>query len=166
MSNKFDSIFSTFKLICDTREQKNTHVLQKFIDLKIPIIYDTLDFADYSCICCDYDFRNEVVIERKNSIDEFCTNMTRKRVQFENELNKAYEANAKFQLVIEDEYINILNEFYRSKTNKNSIIATLNSYKFRYGIDYIFLSKNATSDYIYNYFKYYIREYLKLNQII
>ena len=84
----------------------------------------------------------------------------------ENELNKARLANAKFQLVIEDEYINLINEFYRSKTNKNSIIGTLNSYKFRYNIDYIFMSKNATSDYIYNYFKYYIREYLKLNQII
>lgn len=168
MSKKdFDSIFSTFKLICDTRENENSHIINIFKKHNIQIVYDKLDFADYSCICCDYDFRNDIVLERKMNIDEFCNNITRKRQQFETELIKAFEVRARLQLLIEEiNYIDILNEAYRSNTKQQSIIATLNTYKFRYNIDYIFLDKQASANYIYNYFKYFIREYLKQNKII
>jgi len=179
MSKKdFDDIFKTFKLIVDTQEQENSHIVNIFKKAGIPIVWDKLKFADYSCICCDYDFRDEIVIERKNSINEFCGNLGRGRRRFTNELELAYSKNSKFQLMIEDNtYQDILDGNYigRSNTNKFafnsdtdylSIIATLNSWKFRYNMDYIFIEKEAAANYIKNYFKYYIMEYLKQNKII
>jgi ERCC4-type nuclease len=129
MSKKdFDTILKSFKLIVDTRENQNSHITNIFKKHNIQIVYDKLEFADYSCICCDYDFRNDIVVERKMNIDEFCNNITRKRIQFENELNRSAENNTKFQLIIEEtSYIDILNEAYRSKTKQQSIVATLNT---------------------------------------
>jgi hypothetical protein len=100
-------------------------------------------------------------------INELANNLSWKRIQFENELEKATKNNTKIQLIIEnDNYIDILKENYKSNMKQKAIISSLNTYKFRYGLDYIFLDKNASASYIFNYFKYYIREYLKQNKVV
>lgn len=154
------------KILVDTREQENRHIVKTFEINKIECIQTKLDFGDYSFISNGVDYRKKCVIERKR-LEELPNNLGKKRKQFEKELWSAKFNNCYLSVMIErGEYLDICKHNYRSKMTPKSFIASLDTFKFRYGIDYIFINENASATYIYNTFTYFLKEYLnKINEI-
>lgn len=74
-------------ILCDTREQENTHILNDLDKYNVKHINRKLDFGDYSFMVDDKDFSLSAVIERKGSINELWGNVTKDRQRFEKELS-------------------------------------------------------------------------------
>ena len=163
-------LLKSLKILIDTREQLNDHITDYFDKQNITYKDKKLDFGDYSFylpenkdqgIMKDIYFNNEIVVERKRSLDELSSNFTQSRTQFENELIRSN--GSRFILLIEDPegYKNIINHNYNTQYNPKSFLATLNTFRFRYGIEIMFLDNSLTGNFIYYLFRYYLREYLK-----
>jgi hypothetical protein len=203
------------KIIVDSREQKNQHILNFFEVNNINYEIKKLDFGDYSFEMDDNNIIGKInfekfrVIERKNSLLELSGNLFKNRDRFERELNRKGKTN--FTLMIEEtESIeNIYKGYYRSrkqrisieklinkletlkktgikmaefssinnmlydlndyipKTNANSYIGSLLALEQRYNFNTVFIpDKKMSGKYIYDIFKYYLREIMnKKNKI-
>ena len=74
-------------IVCDTREQKNEHILKYFDRHSIPYIVRALDTADYSL----YDDRS-VRVDRKQNLSELAHNLlSHDKGRFYREIRRAYE---------------------------------------------------------------------------
>lgn len=158
MTNKKDC---DIVIIVDTREQSNQHIISVFDTFKIPYVVEKLDFGDYSCYAKTkdgklIDMRNEISIERKNSLDEIAGNFTKGRDRFKREFERHQ---GQMILAIEDDnYLNLMMGDYRSKMSKKSLMASLHSWSFRYNVPFIFLPKECMAVFIYFSCKYKVRE--------
>ena len=74
-------------ILCDTREQKNQHILSAFDDIGVKYESRKLDFGDYSFRIDEKSFELVCAVERKASIEELWHNVTAERERFEKELN-------------------------------------------------------------------------------
>jgi ERCC4-type nuclease len=165
--NDIDKLCKNIVILVDTREQKNNHIIDCLNKNNIKYKSKKLDYGDYSFMINKNDFidrdiyfNSKICIERKNSLEELSTNLSLKRIQFENELLR--KGNCKFILLIENANMkDIIDGNYKSKFNKKSFLATLLSYQFRYDVQIVFLNKENVYKYIINTFYYYLRENLK-----
>ena len=90
-------------VICDTREQKNEHILREFDRMKVKYITDkSLPYGDYSFVVQDRDFSLSCVIERKANVNEFYSNITSDRDRIEKEFMAASALSKEFVLIIEN----------------------------------------------------------------
>lgn len=159
-----------YKIIIDTREKQIDHILKAFEKNNISYERRALPIGDYIVEGPNGHVPN-VVIERKNSIDEITSNLLDTATKDENgnnrftrELLRAKRANKKFILLIEDEkfYINLLTGNYRSKINPKAargMILSLES-KFR-NLSIVWMSKKEVASYIHSILYYSLREDLK-----
>lgn len=158
------------KILVDSREKVNEHILQiwdkKGIEYYKP--EKGLKTGDYSiAVKLDngevIDLRDKIVIERKNSLEELSTNVTKHRERFENELKRAKDNNTKFILMIEGVkwYEDLLEGNYNTFTHKNSYLASIMAFKSRYRIEVIGIDKQYTASYIYKELYYFAKEYVK-----
>ncbi|ACL69110.1 ERCC4 domain-containing protein [Halothermothrix orenii] len=163
-------LLKSLTVIIDTREQKNQHITDYLDDKGIPYKTKKLNFGDYSFYLPEQPelgiqrpmyFNNEIVIERKRSLNELSNNFTHDRAQFENELIRA--SNSKFILLVENVkgYQNIIKHNYRTDYKPKSYIATLHAYRARYNLEIIFIDPAYSGNFIYYTFYYWLREYLK-----
>ena len=163
-------LLNSLTVLIDTREQKADHITSYFDDKKIPHKSKALKYGDYSFllpenpgagIARDIYFNNEIVVERKRSLNELSNNFTHDRTQFENELIRS--SNGKMILLIENVkgYQNIIKHNYRTDYKPKSFIGTLHSFKHRYDMEVMFIDPAYSGNYIYWTFYYYLREYLK-----
>lgn len=60
-------------IICDSREKKNSHILAHFDKHKIPYKVQKMAVADYMI-----EDKGQLVIDRKQNLDEVCSNLTYK----------------------------------------------------------------------------------------
>jgi len=165
-----DKILDTMVYIVDSREQ-NLHIYDWLTRKGKNVEIKKINYADYSFrlpkneelgILEDLDFRDIIVIERKNSIEEIIGNMTSDNgVRFEKELKNC---KAKMTLVIEDQYDKACLGTYESKFNRKSLLGKLAIMPHRYNVPVIYLSKLSTPVFIYTHFRYFMREQL-LNMI-
>ena len=145
---------SQMRILIDTREQKNDHIIAYFNAKKIPFEFRKLEYGDYSCIlpAKAHWFNKELpvipneisleqfaVIERKHSIDEIATNIGKDSERFERELIRIKAANAKAVLLLENfSFERVLkglgNGDYRSTMDPKQIILRINGLCIRYGI--------------------------------
>jgi ERCC4-type nuclease len=154
-------------VLIDTREKNNKHIIDLLIKNKIQYKFKKLDYGDYSFMIKASDllprdiyFDNQIVIERKNSLEELSQNLAQKRVQFENELLR--KKDCKFILLIENgSYKDIFENNYNTELNKKSYLASLLTFQFRYNIQIAFINKDNTYKYICNTFYYYLKETLQ-----
>lgn len=161
---ELDQECKNITIIIDSREKENLHIRSIFDRCDIKYVIQSLKYGDYSFFSNNTgeSFEKNVVIERKNSLDELSQNFTKNRIRFENEMEKAKEDNCNISLIIENNNFNdVLIGNYRSNFKVKSYIASLMTFKYRYNLDYIFLSQEDVANYIYNSFKYYYREILK-----
>lgn len=130
----------------------------------------TLSQGDYSFKLCampeygineDLYFDKEIVIERKNSLDEISQNFTKHRARFEEELAMF---NGKMTVVITDTWDNLFMGKYQAKYDRVSFIASIQSFTHRYGITFEMMSEEAFPVFVYTYFYYYLRSILKGEQ--
>lgn len=165
MQNKIE-----YKVIVDTREKNIEHIIKAFEKNNIKYERRSLAIGDY-IIEGPRGYVPNVVIERKNSIDELTINLLDKATVDENgnnrfirELIRAKKANKKLILLIEDEkfYTNLVTGNYRSNMNPKAakgMILSLES-KFR-NLSIVWMSKKEVASYIHSILYYAIREDLK-----
>lgn len=89
-------------IICDTREQQNTHITAAFDRLKVNYISSKLPYGDYSFKVGEYDFGLLYAVERKGCIDELWGNCTTDRRRFENEIRRMAAISNCAALIIEN----------------------------------------------------------------
>jgi len=89
-------------VICDTREQKNSHILSAFDSMGVRHEVRKLHFGDYSFICENNDFTLSCIIERKANINEVWQNVTTDRERFEKEIDGLFRLTGGAILLIEN----------------------------------------------------------------
>lgn len=159
-----------YKIIIDTREKQIDHILKAFKKNNIDYTRRALPIGDYIIEGPNGHVPN-VVIERKNSIDELTINLLDKATVDENgnnrfirELIRAKKANKKFILLIEDEkfYINLLTGNYRSKVNPRAARGMILSLEAKYpNLSIMPIEKKLSGSYIHSILYYCLREDLK-----
>jgi len=152
-------------IIIDTRENVNQHITKYFDSKGIKYLYQKLDFGDYSAVLNldgkDIEFFDKISVERKNSLEEISSNLSKERERFERELTRSI--GSRFILMIEESqgYEKIINHQYDTDLNEKSFLGTLFTFGHRYGIDVNFIEKKYAGLFIYYQLFYYIRDYLK-----
>ena len=71
----------------DTREKKNSHIIEKFKEMGIMHESKKLDYGDYSFSVENKDFSCSCVIERKSGVNEVYGNISADRERIEKELD-------------------------------------------------------------------------------
>ena len=160
-----------YKIIVDTREKKNDHILKVFDKNNIKYEKRALKTGDYAIQYKDKVL--DLVIERKANIDELLQNLIEKSNNDENvnrvhrEFIRASAMDLKVVLLIEDSnyYENLLKGNYRSNINSNSAKGLIMSLEAKYpnltikGID-----KDFVASYIFNTLYYHLKEHIKLEE--
>ena len=164
-------LLKSMVILVDSREQVNNHILQYFDSKKIPYKIQKLDVADYSFmlpanpdlgLIRDLYFDDRVILERKNSLEELSGTFSN-RNRFESELLRGQDKC--FVLMIEEPqgYEKIITHQYKTQYNEKAFLATLFTFRHRYGIDINFIDKQYSGLFIYYQCYYFLREYLKGN---
>ena len=156
-------------ILIDSREKANKHITDVFDKEGIQYRVEKLESGDYTFelraipeldIPHNMDFRQDVMIERKNSLDEISGNFTKGRERFNDEFGRAW-AIKKYLLIEDGSYEKILNHDYRTEYSSTSFFASLLSFDARYDLHVCFASKETSAILIYNICKYALREALK-----
>lgn len=152
----------TLTVIADTREQENSHITGYFTSHKIPFLPRKLDAGDYSATIGNTTFENDVVIEKKNSIDEIAGNFTVDRDRFEREFIRAKAEGLKIYLLIENcSWARIVAHDYRSKLEPKALTASLLAWQARYNITINFCEPCETGQIIYGILYYHVKNKLE-----
>lgn len=161
-------IVDSMIILIDSRERKNSHIRLWLKSNKIQYEICKLNFGDYSFkipknpkldILEDISFEDEIAIERKANAEEISGNLTEGRDRFKREFERG---NAKIRLLIEDSsYSEICKGNYDTNFNNGSFIGSLHSIQEEYKSPFFFTDKEHSAQYIYNTFKYYLRNKIK-----
>lgn len=167
--SELKKILSSICLIVDRREQKCSHITDWFDKKKIKWVSRTLTNGDYSFfipknpelnIDRDLYFDKDIIVERKNSVDELAGNFTKNRTRFEEEM--ATFPGKKFLLIEGNTYDDIVKGNYRSEYAAKSYVATLHTFNHRYNLEIMFMPEKEQSGlWIYSTFMYWLRERLR-----
>lgn len=164
-------IVDSMVILVDGREKegKNSHILDWFDKKKIPYKKKSLSKGDYSFylpsnealhIPRDLYFDQEIVVERKASLNEISSNLTQSRDRFEHELSLAPKH--KVLLIENANFSDIAEGNYDTGYNKQSFMASLFSFWHRYDCPVFFMPDNKYSGlFIKMYFTYYLKNYLR-----
>lgn len=156
-------------ILIDSREKANSHITDVFDRERIQYRVTKLESGDYTFelkaipefdIPHVMDFRQDIMIERKNSLEEISGNFTKGRERFNDEFGRAW-AKKRYLLIEDGSYEKILGHDYNTEYNPNSFIASLFSFDVRYDLHVGFCSKETSAVVIYNLCKYTLRELLK-----
>lgn len=166
---EIDEIVKSMVILIDTREKSMDHLTQYFDKAGIKYKQRALDYGDYSfyipknealSIPRDIYFDQKVIVERKGSLEELSSNLTKERDRLEKELSLAPKTKV---LIVENAtYADMVNGNYDTKYNNKSYWASVHSFWFKYNIPIIFMPDNSyTGFFIRGYFTYYLRNYLR-----
>ena len=166
---EIEEIIKSMVILIDTREKKMDHITEYFDKAKILYKKKALPYGDYSflvpknealSIPRDLIFYNDIVIERKGSLEELSGNLTKERDRLEKEL--ALAPRNKVLIIENANYADVVNGNYNTEYNNKSYWASLHSLWHRYSIPMFFLpDHNYTGFFIRGYFSYYLRNLLK-----
>lgn len=158
---------ASMTLLVDTREQP-THNLKKRIEMTgLPAERQKLNAGDYSCKCIlpdgkELDFSSKVAIERKMSLDELCLCFGSERARFEKEFQRAKENGTRIYLLVEGgTWEKLYAGQYRSKMTPQAMIASINAFRSRYGMQLDFCKAETTGKLIKDILYRELKEYLE-----
>jgi ERCC4-type nuclease len=161
------NLLNSIRILVDSREQKNEHILQYFNENNISYKTAKLMTGDYSVILpanpeigIPRDLHFPITVERKNSVDELAQSI-KDRTRFENELIRSKDI--KFILMVEDTYENLVVGNYRSQYNPRALLASLKTFEARYGFTSVFVHRQFTGNYVFHHLYYHVRNCLKGN---
>lgn len=159
-----------YKIIIDSREKENKHIIEAF--KKNNIEFDTrgLPIGDY-IIEGGHKYVPNVAIERKGSLDELIGNLLdtatkdeKGNNRFVRELIRANQCNKKVILLIENGnyYKDLLIGNYRSKIKPRAIRGMIISLEAKYpNLSIVGIDKELVGSYIHSILYYRLREDLK-----
>lgn len=167
---EIEKIIKSMVILVDGREKVWSHIKMWFKSKKINYTMHSLNFGDYSFmipqnidldITEDIYFNDIIAIERKANAEEISGNLTGGRERFKREFNRG---NKKIRLLIEDSnYSDICDGKYKTDINANSFIGSLHSIQEEFNAPFFFTDKEHSGQYIYNTFKYFLRNNIKIN---
>jgi len=168
--SEMNEIIKSVVILIDSQEKVNDHITTYYDKHKVK--YKTLSLlcGDYSVmlpqnvelgILNDMYFYNDIILERKNSLEEISGCFTQTRNRFNNEFSTSY-ANRKYLLIENATYEDLVSGNYNTEYNKKSFLASLHSFNIKYDLQLMFLKdKNYSPIYILGVMQYYIRYLLK-----
>lgn len=156
-------------ILADSREKKNTHILDYFSKQGIVCRTAKLEYGDYSFMIpaaaagTDIYFHDSIVVERKASLEELSVNLAQKRQQFEMEFLRAGNDGCRVYLMVENPggYSHIIAHRYRTEFAPSAYMASLKTWESRFGCNVQFISPEYAGYYIASTFQYFAREKLK-----
>lgn len=167
--NELKTLLNSIVILVDTREKRWEHIKNYFDNNSIAYKTKALDTGDYSFmlpsnktlnIDRDIYFDKQIIVERKGSLEELSGNLTKERDRFEKELSLA--PGNKVLIIENASYKDLVNGNYRTEYKQASFWASLFTFYHRYSIPFVFIEDNKyTGSYIYGFFKYYLKYYLR-----
>ena len=156
-----------FRILVDTREKKNNHIIEFFKKNGIPYRCEKLDFGDYSFEIryndLIYTYKEKFAVERKANLTELSGNLTQNRDRFIREFDRAKEKKAQLILLIENaEYKDIVQMNYSTNFKSKAFTASLFSLFFEYDVPFQFINNQYSGEYIYKSCYYFYRNRVKL----
>lgn len=157
-------------IICDSREQKNDHILRYFEQHGIDYRVQKMDTADYMV-----EGQPNIVVDRKQNLDEICTNLTYKGkkanenggkgipsnvARFWREVRRAYEDKIKLVVLIEHgENVKSLADVAawggsRSGISGRKLVDEMDRLSAAYGVEWQFCGKSETAEKILKILNY------------
>lgn len=175
-------INSNITIIIDTREKKCEHIVAYLDKHHIKYIIKKLDVGDYSFFLDKMDYSQEIVVERKASLDEIVNNFTghvlstkkdekgnfiklSNRDRFEREFLRV-QTSKKYLLIENASWEKIYRHGYRSQLPPESLAASMYTFQHRFNINTIFASREYTPKVIHGVFFYYLREKILNNEVM
>ena len=140
--------------ICDTREQ-NLHILHKLDALKIPYTRRKLNFGDYSFEVDGKSYENQIVIERKGSLDEIIGNFTKGRERFKREFERS--KGCKVILMVEATMEQLEAHQYRSRMMPSDLKSFLKTWCNKFQIELRFTEKDKACEFMLDCFRKYFK---------
>lgn len=137
-------------LIVDTREQATERARKRIELTGLPAERRKLNVGDYSCFCLlpdgtEFSMERRITIERKMDIDELCMCFGKERKRFEREFERAKEAGTKVYLIVENgTWEHVYNGKYRSKLTPQALVASIDAFRARYGMQLDFCKADTT----------------------
>ena len=166
---EIEEIIKSMVILIDTREKQIDHITKYFDKAKLTYKKKALPYGDYSFLIPQNDnlsiqrdllFYNDIVIERKGSLEELSGNLTKERDRLEKEL--ALAPRNKVLIVENANYSDVINGNYKTEYSNKSYWASLHTLWHRYDIPMFFIpDHNYTGFFIRGYFSYYLRNLLK-----
>lgn len=154
-------------LLVDTREQPTERMRKRIECTGLPHERRKLDFGDYSCECTmpdgtRFDFSTKAVIERKMHLDELCACFGRERARFEREFERAKVSGCRIYLLVENgSWEKAYNGKYQSKFTPQALIASIDAFRARYGMQLDFCKEETTGRLIRDILYRELKEYLQ-----
>ena len=154
-------------LLVDTREQPTEKLKQRIDATGLVHERRKLDFGDYSCKCMmpdgnELNFSSKVAIERKMSLDELCSCFGKERGRFEREFNRAKEYGCRMYLLVENAtWEKVYSGKYRSLFTPQALIASIDAFRARYGMQLDFCKAETTGRIIRDVLYRELKEYLE-----
>lgn len=164
---ELENSLESMVLLVDTREQPTKKLQERIDRTGLPYERCKLDQGDYSCKCTlpdgsELNFSNKVVVERKMSIDELCMCFGKERKRFEKEFERAKDAGCKIYLLVEDgDWEKVYNKKYRSLYNEKALVASIDAFRARYGMQLDFCKAETTGKLIRDILYRELKEYLQ-----
>ena len=164
-------MLNSITIICDTREHdgKNDHILKYFDAKKIPWKKQKLNYGDYSFyipadetlgIPRDLYFDKDVIIERKNSLEEISGCFTQSRDRLKKEF--ALAPKNKVMIIENASYNDMVTGNYNTNYDKKSFWASYHSFWSEFNLPIMFMpDPRFTGCFIRGYFYYYVRNIIK-----
>ena len=154
-------------ILCDTREQPTERLKRRLEATGLPYERKKLDAGDYSCKCTlpdgeELDFSTKVAVERKMNLDELCQCFGKERARFEREFERAKAAGCRIYLIVEDgNWEKAYNGKYRSLLKPQALIASIDAFRARYGMQLDFCKPETTGRLIKDILYRELKEYLE-----
>lgn len=166
---ELEQFVKSMVVLTDSREKDNSHIIDWLDKKKIPHKSKALPNGDYSFyipantdlnIDRDLYFDHEIMIERKNSLEELSGNFSQYRTRFEEEM--ATYRGLKYLLVENANYQDIVDGKYDTKFSNKAYLASLHTFNQRYGLQIMFMPDSRYSGwFIYGVFTYYLKNKMR-----
>jgi ERCC4-type nuclease len=157
-------------ILIDSREKSQVHIEQWLDQHKIEHETLALPSGDYSFalnpipeldINQKQYFYNDIIIERKNSLEELSGCFAQTRERFNDEWSRCY-AKRKYLLIENANYKDLVEGRYNTKYSSKSFLGSLHSFNAKYNLQIMFMpDKNYSAAYILAVLQYYLRYLIK-----
>jgi ERCC4-type nuclease len=156
-------------ILVDSREKSSQHLFDYWN--KHNIEYETLALpsGDYSFKLKaipelgieESHFYNDIILERKNSLEELSGCFAQTRERFNDEWSRCY-AKRKYLLIENATYEDLVNGKYNTQYSSKSFLGSLHSFNAKYDLQVMFMpNKEYSPIYILAVFQYYLRFLVK-----
>lgn len=155
-------------VLIDSREKLPNHITKAFDNFGVKWEVKKLESGDYSAyvpknevlgIYEDINLENIICVERKMSAEEISNNLSNQKDRFKREFERA---TCKIIIMIENiTYKDIATNNYKTQLTPKQFLGLLHSFCDTHEAPFIFVDKEMAALFIYNTFKYKIKNLLK-----